>query len=284
MIDRRSGTRLVAGLAVGIGGAVLLTRAFGSRGSLPVITYPPLDVPKPVDDDIWIVDSGPISASGLKLPVRMTVVRLKNGHLLLHSPTRFNPALADALAAFGEVRHLLAPSLAHWVFLAEWQRAFPNAKTWATPGLRERAQVRRSGLRIDVDLGEGAPADWSDEIAQGVVKGTAGFSETWFFHQTSRTLVLTDLVENLEPAKLTPSTSLLMRVTLATSGTAALHVRALLAVHGAAARMAIDAMLDFAPKRVIFSHGRWFDEDGEARLRGAFAWLPGSGSVSKRRD
>ena len=284
MTDRRFGTRRAAGVAVGIGGAVLLARVLGSRRNRPVITYPPLDVPKPVADDVWIVDSGPISASGLKLPVRMTVMRLQDGQLLLHSPTRFTPALAGALAALGEIRHLVAPSLAHWVFLPEWQRAFPDARTWATPSLRKRASVRRSGLRIDFDLGEAAPADWSDEITQGLVKGAAGFNETWLFHRTSRTLVLTDLVENLEPAKLPPATSLLMRLALATRTTAALHIRALLAVHGAAARAAIDAMLDLEPERVIFSHGQWFEDHGAARLRDAFAWLPGSSSPSKRRD
>ena len=284
MTNRRFRTRVVTGLAVGIGGAVLLARALGTRGNEPDITYPPLDVLKPVADDVWIVDSGPISASGLKLPVRMTVIRLQDGHLLLHSPTQCTPALAAALAALGEVRHLVAPSLAHWVFLPEWQGAFPGARTWATPGLRERAPVRRSGLRVDADLGETAPADWSDEITQGVVRGAAGFSETWFFHQSSRTLVLTDLIENLEPEKLRPATSLLMRAALATKATAALHVRALLAVHGAAARAAIDAMVDLAPERVIFSHGRWFEDDGAACLRDAFAWLPGSGAASKRRS
>jgi len=37
------------------------------------ITYPPLDVPKPVADGIWIVDSGPLRVFGvLGLPIRMT--------------------------------------------------------------------------------------------------------------------------------------------------------------------------------------------------------------------
>jgi hypothetical protein len=34
-------------------------------------------------------------------------------------------------------------------------------------------------------------------------------------------------------------------------------------------------MLAWSPERVIFSHGRWFDRDGAAALRRAFAWLLG---------
>lgn len=275
MTRRRSRATLVAGLAMGIGGTALLARSFAGRRGEANVAYPPLDVAKPVAEGIWVVDSGPIGAAGLDLPVRMTVIRLGSGDLLLHSPTRFTPALADALAALGRVRHLVAPSLAHWTFVADWQRTFPDARTWATPGLRERAQVRRSRLRIDADLGDATPPDWSDWLEQGVVRGGAGFSETWFFHRPSGTLILTDLIENLEPGKLSPVAALLMRAALATRATTALHLRALLALRRAEAKVAISAMIDQGPERVIFAHGRWFERDGATRLREAFAWLLG---------
>ena len=50
------------------------------------VTYPPLDVLKRVADNIWIVDSGPLRALGMPLPIRMTVIKLRDGGLLLHSP------------------------------------------------------------------------------------------------------------------------------------------------------------------------------------------------------
>jgi hypothetical protein len=33
-----------------------------------------------------------------------------------------------------------------------WQEQVPEAVTWAAPGLRERRQVRRSGVRLDRDI------------------------------------------------------------------------------------------------------------------------------------
>ena len=65
--------------------------------------YEPTNVYKPVAPRIGIVD-GPfeyLTVLGLKMPMpfttRMTVVRLTNGDLFLHSPIRFQQQLADAL-------------------------------------------------------------------------------------------------------------------------------------------------------------------------------------------
>src|SRR5215217_6077072 len=77
------------------------------------ITYPPLDVPKPVADGIWIIDSGPLRVIGLLgLPIRMTVLRLSSGDMLMHSPTPFDARLKAEIEAHGPIRHLVAPNIA----------------------------------------------------------------------------------------------------------------------------------------------------------------------------
>ena len=157
-------------------------------------TYPPLDVLKPVAENLWIVDSGPLRRLGVPLPIRMTVARLDTGEIWLHSPTRFTPVLHAALERLGPVRHLVAPNSAHWMFLQDWQKHCPEALVWAAPGLRDRGTVRRAGLRLDTDLSDTAPEAWEGEIAQKVVSGGLGFREVAFLHCPSRTLLLTDLV------------------------------------------------------------------------------------------
>jgi hypothetical protein len=267
--------KLVTGFAVCAVGAAVAYRALSKlpSGNKPEVTYPPLDTLKPMMKPLWIVDSGPITALGLKLPIRMTVVRLSSGDLFLHSPTRFTAELARELNALGPVRHLVAPTIAHWSYLQEWQQAYPDAVTWAVPGLRDRAQVRQSGVRIDEDLGPEAPPAWADDMVQGVVAGGRGFREVYFFEKRSRTLLLADLIENLEPAKLFPVTRLAMRAVRATRNTTALHVRAVLRLGGAEAASSIRAMNALSPDHVIFAHGRCLDENGAHRLRDAFAWL-----------
>ena len=65
------------------------------------ITYPPLDVPKPVADGVWIVDSGPLRVFGLLgLPIRMTALQLSSGDMLMHSPT------ASTLGSRPRSRHM----------------------------------------------------------------------------------------------------------------------------------------------------------------------------------
>ena len=236
-------------------------------------TYPPLDVPKAVAEGVWIVDSGPIDAMGFALPVRMTILRLENGDLLLHSPTPFSTELAEAVDALGRVRHLIAPNVAHWTFLVDWQRAYPEATSWAAPGLRDRAQVRASSVRFDAELGETPPAEWSGTLDQGIVHGGAGFNEVWFFHRPTKTLVLVDLIENLDPEKLPPITRLVMQASAATHGTTARYLRLPVRLGGADAKKAVQAIVALEPDRVIFAHGRPFDIDGAARLKRAFEWL-----------
>ena len=151
-------------------------------------------------DGIWIVDSGPLRVFGvLGLPIRMTVLRLASGDMLMHSPTRFDARLKAEIEAHGPIRHLVAPNITHWSFLAEWQRQCPDAVTWAAPGLRERANVKASGVRLDRDLTSESPPEWAQDFEQAIIPGAAG--EVTLFHRPSRTL-LTDLVVNLEAGKL----------------------------------------------------------------------------------
>jgi hypothetical protein len=275
MMRARSKRLILAGTAGAALGLWALARG-GRRSANPAAraraTYPPLDVPKAVAEGVWIVDGGPINAMGLTLPVRMTIFRLSDGDLLLHSPTPFSPELAKSVEALGRVRHLVAPNIAHWSFLADWQRAYPDATCWAAPGLRDRAQVRASPVRIDAELGETAPAEWADTLEQGVVRGGAGFSEVWFFHRQTRTLVLVDLIENLEPDKLPRIARLVMQASAATRGTTARYLRLPVRLGGPEAREALRALVALEPDRVIFAHGRTFESDGAEALKRAFAW------------
>src|SRR5262249_4529010 len=106
--------------------------------------YEPINVYKPLAPNIGIVD-GPFEyliEAGIKMPLpfttRMTVVRLSNGDLFLHSPIRFDGRLANELLGLGAVRHLISPNQFHYAHIGEWAKAFPSAVSWASPRVRER--------------------------------------------------------------------------------------------------------------------------------------------------
>jgi hypothetical protein len=243
--------------------------------SADAVTYPPLDVPKPVADRVWIVDSGPMRVLGLPLPVRMTVLKLVGGGLILHSPTRFEPNLKRALERLGPIRHLVAPNVGHRTFLKDWQRHCPEAVAWAAPGLRARGPVKASGVRLDRDLPPESPPEWAQDVEQAVVPGAAGFSEVAFFHRPSRTLALTDLVVNLEAGKLPLPARAFAWATgaLAPNGKAPVYLRLIVRRGAAEAREAARRLVALDPERVIFAHGRWFERDGAAQLRRSLDWI-----------
>lgn len=238
------------------------------------VVYPPLDTMKRVDDDLWIVDSGPLRVAGMPLPVRMTVIRLADGSLLLHSPTRFEEDLKSALEQTGPIVYLVAPASGHWRFVKQWQARCPEAQCWAAPGLGRRFVVAASRLRIDHELGDAVPEPWRGDIELAVVPGV-GFVEVAFFHLASRTLVLTDLIVNVEPEKLPAAMALGARLVGAAAprGKAPLYLRLALRVRRKAAREAVERIVAWQPERVIFAHGQWFERNAAARLRESFSWL-----------
>jgi hypothetical protein len=261
---------LVAGVAaLGFTGAA--HRQHLAQPPLPA-TYDPLDTLKPLADRVWTVDSGPLH--GL-MPLRMTVILLPDDSLLLHSPTRLTPKLQAELTALGPVSALVAPSPSHWMFVRDWQRAYPKAETWVAPGLAERKQVQASGLVIDHELSGTPPLAWGGAIDLVTVRGGFGFSEIALFHKPSRTLVLTDLVLNIEPERLPALMRPLARLLgiTAPAGRAPTYVRALFKLGGWAARDAAARLVALRPDHLVFAHGRPFQGNTADALAQSLAWL-----------
>ena len=267
----RVGAALFATGLLGAGlTASMRNNALGHDGSPG--GYAPTDTLKPLADRVWVVDSGPLHGV---LPLRMTVIQLPDGSLLLHSPTQFTPELQARLSALGPIRALVAPNLVHWMFLRDWQRANPEAETWAVPRLRQRKQVSEAGIVIDHDLSGTPPACWGDAIELTTVPGGFGFSEVALFHKPSRTLVLTDLVLNLEPERLPVLMRPLARLLGVTTpiGRAPIYVRAVFQMGGWAARTAALRLVRLRPDHVVFAHGRLFEGNPAEALSHSLSWL-----------
>ena len=73
--------------------------------------YEPLYTLKAIDEDIWIVD-GEIVEMNFKITqvpfsTRMTVVRLENNDLWIHSPIHLTPQLRSEIDELGHVKHIV---------------------------------------------------------------------------------------------------------------------------------------------------------------------------------
>ena len=241
--------------------------------------YEPLNEYKPLGPDIGIVD-GPLeyfTTAGVRLPLpfstRMTVVRLKNRDLFLHSPVVFEASLAGRLQSMGRIRHLASPNQFHYAHIGEWSRAFPDAVTWASPGVRARARARSIDVQFKRDLGVEAPDEWRDEIEQTVVPGGI-FGEIIFFHKLSKTIIMTDTILNLELDKLRQPWRFAAWLTgmRYPNGQLFFGMRLPLLLQRRKTRAAAEKMLSWRPERIVLSHGRCFETSGETVLRRVFAW------------
>jgi hypothetical protein len=113
----------------------------------------------------------PIRFGGIPLWHRMTVIRLTNGGLVVHSPTRLDLASQEEFQSFegwARLLRLLAPSWWHDLYLREYLSAYPKAKLYGAPTL-----VR--SLPFTEVLGKFVPSLWTDEIDQVHVQGMGLF-------------------------------------------------------------------------------------------------------------
>jgi hypothetical protein len=211
--------------------------------------------------DLWIAtkeftnELGPVTS-------RMTVIRLKNGRLLLHSPVPIDHDLRAAVEQHGRPEALIAPNAFHHQFVSEWASAFPGTKTFCVPSL----VAKRDDLKFDEVLdGVNAPS-WAGEVDYLPINGIPSYDEVVFFHRPSRTLVLSDISFNYTPAQAASDPG------AATGLGPHDRIRAAITDHQALTE-SIEQVLRWPFDRVILSHGQIVETDGHAHFRAGFAFL-----------
>jgi hypothetical protein len=242
--------------------------------SEPIAPYAPLNALKPVAPDVWIVDGPTIrfGVAGLNLPysTRMTIVRLPGDDLFVHSPTALTPELQAEVARLGRPRWLIGPNRLHYWWLPEWKAAYPEATAFLAPRLPPRAGRRLNFERRTLSEATGYP--WDEHLKTLPVIGRF-MTEVVFFHSATGALILTDLVENFEAHRLRSKwMRRLVRLAGVAAPTGGMACELRLTFPREPLRAAVEHMLTWRPERVVIAHGRWFERDGAAHLRSAFAW------------
>lgn len=225
-----------------------------------------------VGDEIWTYEGSTVRFLGFPFTTRMSVIRLGNGDLWVHSPEKMNPELIQEITQLGNVRHLVSPNKLHHLFLPEWMAAYPEAITYAAPGLAEK----RNDIRFDAELTDLSRDEWKEEIAQTIFRGSPVLEEVVFFHRPSKTLILTDLIENVNPRSLNWWQTGLAGFAgiLSPRGRMPIDWRMSFRLGGMRkARGSLEKIVAWGPENIILSHGECVYGGGTEFLKASFSWL-----------
>ena len=220
--------------------------------------------------NLWVREC-PLRFGGLEVGARMTVVRLPDEKLWVLSPIRVSPELLGEVEALGPVAYLVAPNRLHHLFMADWQKAFPDAAAYLAPGL----ESKRKDLRYDGLLSDEAEPGWKGTIEQVVVQGFPFANEVAFYHAPTTTLVLTDLAFNIGTNTKLPWLTRKAFGLIGTAGEVAPTLLEKLLVRDRPAfRSSLDRILEWPFERIIVAHGDVSELGGREELVRGYAWLP----------
>jgi len=222
----------------------------------------------PFAQGVWL-DTAPARIVGMQLTATMTVLRLGDGSLLLHSPIAMTLERRTAVEALGAVAHLYAPNLYHHLHIGEWAGAFPAARVHAPRGLAKK----RPDLRIDRTHGAAPEPAFAGSVDELSIDGFR-LAESVLFYRQARTLIVADLLQNVGRPQ--------HRWARVYSRTMGFYDRVALSrmirwtafSDRAAARRSIDAVLALPFERLIVGHGTPLAAGGRKAVASAFGWLP----------
>lgn len=222
-----------------------------------------------VTRDLWVAHDPGHTYLGLHLGSRMTVARLPDGGLLLHSPVSLDEPLLAEIRALGTVTHIVAPSLFHHVYAGPAHAAFPDAQLHGPEALHRK----RKDLRFDHVLTGTAHPDWQGTLVPVGIDGCM-LGETVLVHVPSQTIISSDLTENFQT-----SDHWFTRLYLKAAGLEgqigwSRLLRVVYTDHRAA-RASLTRLLAHDFDRIILAHGAVIETGGREALERTFHFLRG---------
>jgi hypothetical protein len=182
---------------------------------------------------------------GVVFPLRMSIARLADGGLWLHSAVAIDDAAAAAIEAMGPVQHLVVPSRMHDRYAVAAQTRWPSATVWAPRGFHP------TGLRVDRELGP----SFGEDIEVFRIDGAPSVDEHVFYHRPSRSLLVTDLLFHVQEPENVATRWLMWAVGCGDQLCASRSWRWVFAKDLPALRRSLEPVLALPIERVVPCHG-----------------------------
>lgn len=220
---------------------------------------------------LWVFNGGTVRFLTFPFSTRMTIIELPDNKLWVHSPIKMTAELKVQVDALGTVSYLIAPNHLHHLFLADWQESYPNALTYGT----DEVIAKRPDLTFNYSFNTEVNYPWSGYIKHLLFTGSKAMQESVFFHNASKTLIVTDLIENFSPSAFNKVQRLVAKGVgiLAPVGKMPIDWRLSFIFTKAEARKHILELLSWQPEKIIMAHGKVIETEATKFLRESFSWL-----------
>jgi hypothetical protein len=216
---------------------------------------------------LWVAER-PQRILGADIGTRMTVVRLAAGGLVVHSPVPLGWQTRYEIDQLGAVKIVIAPNRFHHLYVKDYADHYPDARIFCAPGLEKK----RRDLSFHGILSDTPDPLWAADLDQVVFRAVPMLNEVVFFHPGTRTLIVADLVFNVQQTA-SRFTRLVLRLDGAYGRFGVGRLDKWLVRDRAGARRTIDRILEWDFDRIILAHGNVVESGGKPMLREAFAWL-----------
>ncbi|MEO7039327.1 MAG: DUF4336 domain-containing protein [Candidatus Elarobacter sp.] len=225
---------------------------------------------QPFGDAIWTADGPDVRFMFAMLPTRMIVVKLDDGSLWIDSPVAVPAETIEHIRSIGPVKYLVAPTSLHAWRLERWHDIFPGAQLVGPPEL-----ARNTGLAASASLvGDSPPPAWADDLDQVVFKGNAFVEEAEFLHKRSRTLIMTDFIQNYQPKDGDVIGNVAKWFGGVLNGGVPVDIR-LSFTDKKVARECLAKLLSWDFDKLIVAHGLCVERNAKPFVERSFRWLSG---------
>lgn len=205
---------------------------------------------------------------GIRLALRMSLVKLADDGIWLWSPTPHNPQIENKVAEIGQVKYIVAPSNGHNLFVEAWQRAFPDASVYVASGIPKKLP----NLGNYTLLRDAGTPPWHEDLQTLPMDGAPFFDEHMFYHVRSKTLLVTDFFQNYTGIKQKGMAQIIAKLLIEPLGfkgkCLAPPLKTKFAVKDRQAlRASLDRLWDLDIECVVPAHGGIFDQDAKQEIR-----------------
>ena len=227
-----------------------------------------------IDNNIWVAEQ-PLKYWGLEVGTRMTVIRLRTGELIVISPIQSDKSTIEQLNEIGNVAYIIAPNLYHHLFVYDFKSIYQEAQLWVVPGLVSK----RPELSFDkvITNKEGSIQEQVDYLLFDGFKlldlsGPSIVNEFVFFHQKSRTLILTDIAFHFDET-FSLKTRLAAQVLGSYKVLSPSRLEKLATTEKEKVKDSVEKILGWDFNRVIMAHGSIIETNGKQKLKQGYEWV-----------